>query len=177
MLSLLYESEVLQHAESINARWDLSPQGSKELLAFFVTFTLPRDLSKPARAVRTRWLSCMLCVRWLLPKIDVISAVIEKNFLKGADGKIGHRWKTALFMLGAHAGALADGVDVFEDVFGFDGAIRAALPLCGGDMSAALEVATLLEAGKGRKHAQKFIRKYPEAPDCIPWDLLPQRRP
>jgi hypothetical protein len=415
MLSLLYESEVLQHAESINARWDLSPQGSKELLAFFVTFTLPRDLeteveelaqqmdcmvrtandgqhyraitycmpvvhcaskagalvgrkikevmklagnirhkvnsvtsdhgsengtaikelwseeeretisiiycaahalnlqleygcdsfddkrktkkkekmtnkclshldfvinllrrywdklkvlikdelkdypwvgdylSKPARAVRTRWLSCMLCVRWLLPKIDVISAVIEKNFLKGADGKIGHRWKTALFMLnnqahivkwhillimhdeyfgpaleqiqsnsgfnaaymstwveewrdkltdlGAHAGALADGVDVFEDVFGFDGAIRAALPLCGGDMSAAtkyvseitqgftqavskkllddlgfwltpaLEVATLLEAGKGRKHAQKFIRKYPEAPDCIPADV------
>ena len=29
----------------------------------------------------------------------------------------------------------------------------------------------MLEAGKGRKHAQKFIRKYPEAPDCIPPDV------
>ena len=52
MLSLLYESEVLQHAESINARWDLSPQGSKELLAFFVeTRTDVLDEPAPPEAV------------------------------------------------------------------------------------------------------------------------------
>jgi hypothetical protein len=59
MLSLLYESEVLQHAESINARWDLSPQGSKELLAFFVTFTLPRDLETEVEELAQQ-MDCMV---------------------------------------------------------------------------------------------------------------------
>jgi hypothetical protein len=52
--------------------------------------------SKASKSVRTRWLSCMLGLEWLLPKIHIIVQVIEKYMLKGSDGKIGKRWRQAL---------------------------------------------------------------------------------
>jgi hypothetical protein len=35
-------------------------------------------VSKASKAVRTRWLSCMLSLEWLLPKIHIIIRVIEE---------------------------------------------------------------------------------------------------
>ena len=55
--------------------------------------------NKPDKSVRTRWLSAMLGLSWLLPKLHIIMSVLEKYMLKGRDGKIGKRWRQALLYL------------------------------------------------------------------------------
>jgi hypothetical protein len=54
---------------------------------------------KPAKAVRTRWLSAMICLAFLLPMQSLICTVIEKHFLQDSTGKIAKRWSQALFIL------------------------------------------------------------------------------
>ena len=49
-------------------------------------------MKKPHKAVRTRWLSVIDSLNWLLPNLEMVKSIIRKYFLKDKNGKQRKNW-------------------------------------------------------------------------------------
>lgn len=58
----------------------------------------PGHLSKPERAVRTRWLMLIMCFSWMFGRgtnVRALRQIILKYYIKGANGKFSAAWQQA----------------------------------------------------------------------------------